>query len=62
MQIFGLVFTDPQKNNELSRLIKERETARKAKDYLVADNRKAELSAAGFEVVDKEDNTLYLPR
>lgn len=44
------------------RLASERLTARAKGDFLTADNRKDELSQQGYEVVDRVDRTIYLPR
>ena len=60
--IFGLkyrVFTDDKEVVELAR---QRDEARSKGDFLTADNRKSEILARGFEVLDLPDGTQYLPR
>ena len=43
-------------------MAKQRDAAREKHDYLTADNRKAEIIQLGYEVVDKPDGTVFVPR
>jgi cysteinyl-tRNA synthetase len=60
--IFGLVYKSIEEDKEATRLSEERDAARKSGDFLTADNRKAEIEQKGYEILDKPDNTVYLPR
>jgi len=62
MAIFGLNYRHLEDDETASRLAKERDEARKKGDFLTADNRKAELSSKGFEVIDNEQGSVYVPR
>lgn len=61
-KIFGLVYVSIEKNKEANELAADRDAARTKGDFLTADNRKAELLQHGFEVVDTEQGTTYVPR
>lgn len=61
-QIFGLVYTPITNNPEAQALADQREKARASSDFLTADNRKAELTQLGYEVLDQADTTIYIPR
>lgn len=60
--IFGLVYTPIEKNTEALQLAQDRDAARTKGDFLTADNRKAELLQHGYEVLDTDAGTTYLPR
>jgi len=60
--ILGLRYIPHSDIPEVTKLISERDEARTKKDFLTADNRKAEIEQHGFEVLDLPDSTLYLPR
>ena len=60
--LLGLVYLEASENPKLQELAKQRDTAREKNDYLTADNRKAEIIQLGYEVVDKPDGTVFVPR
>jgi len=60
--VFGLSFKKATDNDKVAELIRERDRARSQKDFLTADNRKAEIVQLGFEVIDTDRESLYLPR
>lgn len=60
--IFGLKFVPLKQNAAALQLSEDREAARAGKDFLTADNRKAELIQAGYEVLDQAEQTTYIPR
>ncbi|HSX42119.1 MAG TPA: cysteine--tRNA ligase [Candidatus Saccharimonadales bacterium] len=62
LDIFGLVYTPIEKNAEAMQLATDRDAARTRGDFLTADNRKAELLQHGYEVVDSDSGTQYIPR
>lgn len=62
MEIFGLKYTPIEKDETAMKLAEERDAARKSGDFLTADNRKNEIVARGFEIIDSPDGTKYLPR
>ena len=59
--IFGLSYIRIEEIPRAKQLAQEREQARSSKDFLTADNRKAEIAQMGFEVLDAEGGTVYLP-
>lgn len=59
--IFGLSYKRIEDIPRAKQLADEREQARSNKDFLTADNRKAEIAQMGFEVLDAEGGTVYLP-
>lgn len=61
-QIFGLKYLPIEKDETALHLAQERDAARKSGDFLTADNRKAEIIARGFEILDSSGETTYLPR
>lgn len=61
-QIFGLVYQPIEANKAAQKLVSEREAARSKGDFLTADNRKNELTQCGYEVIDSETRTIYIPR
>ncbi len=60
--IFGLAYVPIEQNEEALKLATDRDAARAKGDFLTADNRKSELAQLGFEVIDGETRTVYLPR
>lgn len=60
--IFGLIYRNISDDPKAFQLASERDAARTAKDFLTSDNRKAEIVQLGYEVIDREADTLYLPR
>ncbi len=60
--IFGLAYKKVEEDPAAQRLAADRHVAREAQDFLTADNRKAELLQLGYEAVDTEDITEYVPR
>lgn len=61
-EVLGLKYHPIDSNSSLTPLIKQREDARQAGDYLTSDNRKAEIENKGYEVIDTSDSTIYLSR
>ena len=61
-ELFGIVYVEAADNPKLIELAKQRDSAREKNDYLTADNRKAEIIQLGYEVVDKPDGTVFVPR
>jgi len=61
-QLFGLVFKDIDADVAAAKLKADRQAARQSKDFLTADNRKAELLQMGFEAIDSDDQTIYISR
>ncbi len=59
--IFGLVYRKIEEDPRAHRLAADRDEARGRKDFLTADNRKAEITQLGFEVVDTDEGTDYIP-
>lgn len=60
--IFGLKFIAIEDNPQAKKLADERQEARANKDFLTADNRRTEIEQLGFEVLDAEKETSYIPR
>ncbi|QQG50021.1 MAG: cysteine--tRNA ligase [Candidatus Berkelbacteria bacterium] len=60
--IFGLVYRKVEEDPPAQRLAADRYSAREKKDFLTADNRKAELLQLGYDVLDTDDGTEYVPR
>lgn len=60
--ILGIKYMSLVDQPELAELAKQRDEARSKSDYLTADNRKKEIEQAGFEVLDKPEGTVYIPR
>lgn len=60
--IFGLVYRRVENDAAAQRLAADRHVAREKKDFLTADNRKAELLQLGYEALDSDDGTEYVPR
>jgi cysteinyl-tRNA synthetase len=61
-KVLGLRYMSYTENPEVVKLVGERETARANRDYLTSDNRKAEIEQHGFDVLDMQDTSLYIPR
>ena len=61
-QIFGLTYVPMADNPEAQALADQREKARASGDFLTADNRKAELTQLGYELLDSAEATTYIPR
>jgi len=61
-EIFGLVHNTIDDNPAAFKLARERVEARKAKDFLTADNRRNEIERLGYEVVDGDTTSIYIPR
>lgn len=61
-EVFGLKYMPIEINDSAQKLAQEREAARAKNDFLTADNRKAEIEQAGYEVVDTVNGTIYIPR
>jgi cysteinyl-tRNA synthetase len=61
-EIFGLNYRKVEDDERAWQLAQERDTARRNQDFLTADNRKAELLQLGYEVIDSEEGTAYVPR
>ncbi|MEK7171253.1 MAG: cysteine--tRNA ligase [Patescibacteria group bacterium] len=61
-EIFGLKFTAIEDNPQAKKLADEREEARAKKDFLTADNRRQEIEQLGYEVLDSDSGTRYIPR
>lgn len=61
-EIFGLVYSSIENNDEAKKLAADRDAARAKGDFLTADNRKAELLQHGYEVLDTDSGTQYIPR
>jgi len=61
-EIFGLTYRKVEDDSPAQRLAADRHVARQQKDFLTADNRKAELLQLGYEAVDTDDATEYVPR
>lgn len=61
-EIFGLVFNDIASSDSALKLAEERAIARDREDFLTADNRKAEIEQLGFEAIDQDDKSIYVPR
>lgn len=59
---FGLNYKKIEDEPRAHALAQERDLARRAKDFLTADNRKAEIQQLGFDTVDSETSSLYIPR
>lgn len=60
--IFGLNYRHVEEDPAAQRLAADRYAAREKKDFLTADNRKAELLQLGYEILDTDDGTDYIPR
>jgi len=60
--IFGLVYRKIEEDPAAQRLAADRHVAREKKDFLTADNRRAELEQLGYEAVDRDDIIEYVPR
>ncbi len=60
--IFGLIYRRIEDDPAAQRLAADRHVARQNKDFLTADNRKAELLQLGYEAVDNDESTDYVPR
>ncbi len=60
--IFGLVYKKIEEDPQAAQLAQERDIARDKKDFLTADNRKAEIEQLNYEVVDSLTGTTYVPR
>ena len=52
----------PDVPDEITLLLRDRETARAAKDYARADALRKEIAAAGYDVVDSKDGSTVRPR
>jgi cysteinyl-tRNA synthetase len=61
-QIFGLIYNKVEDDPAAQRLAADRHVARERKDFLTSDNRKAELLQLGYEAVDTDEGTEYVPR
>lgn len=61
-ETIGLRYISLESNESLMKLSDERDIARTTRDYLTADNRKAEIEQAGYEVIDTPGKSIYLPR
>jgi cysteinyl-tRNA synthetase len=61
-EIFGLTYRRVEEDPSAQRLAADRHVARDKKDFLTADNRKAELLQLGYEAVDTDEDTEYVPR
>ena len=60
--IFGLKFVSIDDNPKVQKLANERVEARAKKDFLTADNRRDEIERLGYEVLDTNTETKYIPR
>ncbi len=61
-KLFGLNYRKIEEDPAAQRLAADRHVARERKDFLTADNRKAELLQIGFEAIDVDEATDYTPR
>jgi cysteinyl-tRNA synthetase len=52
----------PAPDEEVERLLAERQTARAARDFETADRRRDELAALGWEVRDTPEGSRLVPR
>jgi len=60
--IFGLTYNDVNNNPATKKLVDERQAARDNKDFLTADNRRSEIEQLGYDVVDGDKTSAYIPR
>lgn len=60
--IFGIKYMPFEQSTTAGQLAADRDKARANNDFLTADNRKAEIEQAGFEVTDTVHGTVYTPR
>lgn len=60
--IFGLQYRKIEEDTRAKQLAEDRDQARERKDFLTADNRKAELLQLHYEILDSDEGTEYIPR
>ena len=60
--VFGLKFVSIEENLQAKKLSDERDEARSKKDFLTSDNRRNEIQQLGYEVVDTDTSSQYIPR
>ena len=61
-EIFGLNYRPIEDDERAHQLATDRNQARERKDFLTADNRRAEIEQLGYDVVDADGQTDYIPR
>ena len=59
LQVFGIVFEEEVLDEDIEKLIEERQTARANKDFATADRIRDELAAQGIKLLDTKDGVRW---
>jgi cysteinyl-tRNA synthetase len=59
LQVFGIVFEEEVLDEDIEKLIEERQAARANKDFATADRIRDELAAQGIKLLDTKDGVRW---
>lgn len=59
LQVFGIVFKEEVLDEDIEKLIEERQAARANKDFVTADRIRDELAAQGIKLLDTKDGVRW---
>ena len=59
LQVFGIVFEEETLDEDIEKLIEERQAARANKDFATADRIRDELAAQGIKLLDTKEGVRW---
>ena len=59
LQVFGIVFEEEVLDEDIEKLIEERQAARANKDFATADRIRDELAAQGIKLLDTKEGVRW---
>ena len=59
LQVFGIVFEEEVLDEDIEKLIEERQVARANKDFATADRIRDELAAQGIKLLDTKEGVRW---